>query len=392
MSARGILFLVARYLRFHRAKTVILTACVTATICLPLTVHRLVERFESGLLARARSTPLVLGARGSRFDLVLHALYFKATPPGTVAMGVVQRIRDSGFARPIPLHARFTARGAPLVGTSLEYFAFRGLRVADGRGLARLGDCVLGARAARDLRLHPGDRLMTDPENVFDIAGSYPVNLRVTGVLAPAGTPDDGAVFADIKTAWLVQGLAHGHQDVVRTTNDEVILSRRADNVVANAALPPFVEVTETNLASFHFHGDPAGFPATAVLAEPADSKSGTLLRGRFQDAEGTEQILVPAPVVEELMGLVFRVKRFFDANMAVVSASTALFLALVVLLSLRLRRREMEVLFMLGCSRGLMVRLQAVELAFVAAASTLLAWAIAEGLARLAPRWMGWE
>ena len=392
MSARGAWFLAGRYLRFHRAKTLILLACVTATISLPLTVRTLVERFETGLLSRARVTPLVVGARGSRFDLVLHALYFKAAPPGTVPMEVVQRIRETGYARPIPLYIRYTAQGFPLVGTSLAYFDFRGLRVATGHGLVRLGDCVLGAGAAHDLGLKPGDRLMTDPENVFDIAGSYPVNLRVTGVLAPTGTPDDGAVFADVKTAWLVQGLAHGHQDVTRMTNDDVILSRSASNVVANAALPQCVEVTPTNLASFHFHGDPATFPVTAIVAVPSDKKAETLLRGRFQGADRAEQMLVPVAVVEDLMGLVFRVKRFFDANMAIVSASTGLFLALVVLLSLRLRRREMEILFMMGCSRGFMFRLQAMELACIAAVSALFSCGVAMLAVRLVPRWLGLE
>jgi hypothetical protein len=46
---------------------------------------------------------------------------------------------------------------------------------------------------------------------------------------------------------------------------------------------------------------------------------------------------------------LVFRIKRFFDANAALVGVATGLFLLLVVLLSVRLRRPEMETLFRLG-------------------------------------------
>ena len=391
MSMRGVFFLAGRYLWFNRVKSVILLGCVTITIGLPLGVRLLVARFEAGLLDRAHRTPLVVGARGSRVDLVLHALHFKVAAPGSVPMATAQEIRDTGFAEPIPLHSRYTARGYPVVGTTLSYFDFRQLRVARGTGLTRLGDCVLGADSSRGLGLEPGDRLLTDPENVFDIAGSYPVNLRVAGVLARKGTPDDGAVFVDIKTAWLVQGLAHGHQDVTTSTNDDVVLARRAGNVVANAALPQYLEVTSSNVASFHFHGDPETFPVTAILAVPADRKSETLLRGRFQDPRRAEQMLVPTTVVEELLGLVFRVKRFFDANMAMVAVSTALLLALVILLSLRLRRREMEVLFRLGCSRGLMVRLQLVEWGTLLAASAGLAWMLAKVAASVVPRWLGW-
>ena len=42
MSVQGVGFLALRYLRFHWVKTVILLACVTSTLCLPLTVQRLI--------------------------------------------------------------------------------------------------------------------------------------------------------------------------------------------------------------------------------------------------------------------------------------------------------------------------------------------------------------
>ena len=111
----------------------------------------------------------------------------------------------------IPILEKFTARGFPIVGTSLEYFNFRGLRVAQGEGLTRVADCVLGATVAAKLGLQPGDQLTSDPENVFDLAGSYPVILHIKGILAPTGTADDGAIFTDYKTCWCILGIMHGH-------------------------------------------------------------------------------------------------------------------------------------------------------------------------------------
>ena len=37
----------------------------------------------------------------------------------------------------------------------------------------------------------------------------------MVGILAPTSTPDDEAVFVDIKTAWVISGIGHGHEDVV---------------------------------------------------------------------------------------------------------------------------------------------------------------------------------
>ena len=372
---KQVLFLAWQSLRFNRLQSVILVFGLAVTLYLPLAVNGLVGRYQAGLLQRAATTPLVAGALGSRFDLVLHALYFRGRVPRLLKMADVEALRDTGYAQPIPLYARYTARRAPIVGTTLDYFAFRQLRLARGEQLLELGDCVLGAEVAADLNLAPGDRLMTDPENVFDIAGSYPVSLRVMGVLAPARAPDDGAVFVNLKTAWLIQGLAHGHSDITGTNADAgVVLSRSTTNVTANAALAEFTEVTATNITSFHFHGDPADFPVSAVLPVAKDEKSAALLRGRYQGPEATVQILAARSVVEELLGLVFRVKRFFDVNAALVAAATGLFLLLVVVLSLRLRRPEMETMFRLGCARGLMAKLVAAELGAILLVSAALA------------------
>jgi putative ABC transport system permease protein len=224
---------------------------------------------------------------------------------------------------------------------------------------------------------------------VFDIAGSYPVKLRVMGVLEPSGTPDDRAVFVDIKTAWLVEGLAHGHSDITATNTDgSVVLNRDETNVTANAALLEFTEVTPQNIASFHFHGDPDQFPISAVIPVPKDERSATLLRGRYQGPESSVQILVARSVVEELMGLVFRIKRFFDANAALVGVATGLFLLLVVLLSVRLRRPEMETLFRLGCARGLIAKLVATELFAIGGVSFVLALIGAQATTSLVSLW----
>lgn len=386
---KQVFFLAWQSLRFNRLQSAILIFGLAVTLYLPLAVNGLVARYQAGLLQRAETTPLVAGGLGSRFDLVLHALYFRGGVPRQLKMTDVQAIRDTGYAQPIPIYARYTAKRAPIVGTTLDYFTFRQLRMAQGEQLVQLGDCVLGAEVAAALHLGPDDRLMTDPENLFDIAGSYPVKLRVMGVLAPARTPDDAAVFVDLKTAWLIEGLAHGHSDVTATNADpNVVLNRSATNVTANAALVEFTEVTPENIASFHFHGDPADFPVSAVLPVAKDERSAALLRGRYQGPEVTVQILAARSVVEELLGLVFRIKRFFDANAALVAVATGLFLVLVVMLSLRLRRPEMETMFRLGCARGLMARLVTAELLAIGLVSAALAIAGTEITLALVSLW----
>ncbi len=370
-------FLAWRYVAFHKGKTTILVACVSLTLFLPLFLSRMISGFEERLMARAEATPLVIGAKGSRFDLALHALHFRGRTPDLLSMRDHREIRETGLAMAVPLFSRFSARGYSIAGTTLDYFTQRKLTVARGETLSMLGDCVLGANVARELKLGPGDHLLSDPKNVFDIAGDYPLRMRVTGVLATSESPDDNAVFVDLKTAWVIEGIGHGHKDMEKAPDRNVVLERSDTNVVANAALPQFMEITSENSASFHFHAEPEDLPITATLAWPNDEKSRALLLGRFNTGHGDTQILVSTEVVGEMLGLVFKVKRFFDANFALFAVSTGLFLALTILLSLRLRRREMQTLFQLGCSRGTVFWLQAAELAIVLAISLCVAAAL---------------
>ena len=74
------------------------------------------------------------------------------------------------------------------------------------------------------------------------------------------------------------------------------------------------------------------------------------------------------------MMGMVLRVRQFMDANYAFVAITTALLLLLIVALSRRLRAKEMETMFLLGCSRGTLITLQVAELTIIFASSAVLA------------------
>ena len=381
-----ILYLAWRYVTYHKLKTAILTICLTLTAVLPLSAHLLIAQYGDSLTARARATPLVVGAKGNRFDLVLKALYFGSAQVDTIRMAEVDAVRDSGLAAAVPLHLRFTARGYPIVGTTLDYFEFRGLRIARGTGLHRLGQAVLGAKVATALHIGPGDHLFSDQSSLYDISKTYPLKMAVVGVLAESDSPDDDAVFVDIKTAWVIEGIIHGHQDVVKTADASVVLQRTDENVVAGPAIVEYNEVTPENIGYFHMPAAPGDLPLSAIIVLPHDRKSATLLKARYGLSE-TQRMLVPEEVVAELLGLVFQVKRFFDANFALITVSTALFLVLVVLLSRRIRKREMETMFKIGCSRLTVFWLQAAELLIVVALGLGAAAALSAVIMLAAPR-----
>lgn len=367
------LYLAWRYLAFNKVRTATLVACVTLIAVVPLALELLLAESERQLLSRAESTPLLLGSRGSALDLVMNGLYFDDEVPELVSMAAVNEVEDSELAVAIPLYVRFNARRFPIVGTSLDYFNFRNLDIAQGRQMALLGEAVIGADVAEDLNLSAGESLLSSPETVFDLAGVYPLKMKVVGVLERSHTPDDLAVFVDVKTAWVVQGLVHGHEDLIKSTDSSAVIDRTDTNVVASARLVEYTEITDKNIDSFHFHGDPQEYPLSAVIVLPNDEKSGTIFRGRYLEGEGQYQLVVPEKVIDGLLANIFRIKNMLDAVILVVGIATIMALALVFALSLRLREREMRTVFHIGGSRLTIARLLFAEITIIVAASALL-------------------
>lgn len=367
------LYIAWKYLAFNKIRTVILIACITLIATLPLALNLVLDQSERQFLERARTTPLILGAKGSSLDLVMNSLYFTDVVPEPVSMEAYEQILQSGLAQAIPMQVRFKARGYPVVGTTVDYFDYRGLIIAEGHGLALLGDCVLGSQAAKNLQLKPGDSLISSPENLFDLAGIYPLKMSVAGILAETKTADDHAVFVDLKTGWVIEGLGHGHENLEQTKENSVILEKQDNRIIANAKLLQFTEINEQNINSFHFHGSPDLYPITAVIALPTDEKARTILLGRYLTNSQGFQLVRPEGIIEELLDNIFKIKSVLDAVILMVGLSTVLALLLVFSLSIKLRQREIDIIFKLGCSRATTARLLFAEILIVFMVSLFL-------------------
>lgn len=367
-------YLAYKYLTFNKFRTLVLIASIGIIIFLPNGLQKLITESEQQMMSRANSTPLIVGAKGSSTDLVINSLYFQQEKIENIKSNVADKLDDTGLGYSIPILSAFNARGFPIVGTTLEYFTFRKLNLQNGRNITYIGECVVGYKVAQDLNLSPGDSLISSPENYFDFAGVYPLKMNVVGILNPSDTPDDKAIFTDLKTNWIIVGLGHGHQDVTKTTDQSIILNKDSSNVTANAKLFIYNEINQKTLESFHFHGDIRNYPITSVIFVPKDQKSNTILRGRFEAAELPNQIVVPVKVVGNLLQSIFRIKEIFNTVFVLVGFATILILGLIVTLSIRLRKDEIFTMFTIGSSRAKVTEIISFELLIIIICSAAVA------------------
>ena len=381
-----VLFLAWRYLKYYWLKTVILIISISLIAFIPFGLKVVVGQASAMLTSRAETTPLLIGAKGSALDLTLSSLYFRTPNFDPLPYREIAWINSTGLATAVPLHLRYTASGFRIIGTTTEYFEYRNLTMERGRFMALLGECILGTAVADRLKLSVDDTLLSSPAGAFDVAGSYPLKMKVVGVLSPAGTPDDEAVFVDLKTAWVISGLAHGHMDMNDPDSESGILERQEGNIVANASVLSYTEITPENIRSFHFHGDPDEFPIDAVIAIPKNRRSAVMLRGRYEERTDAVQILVPSRVISELVDTVLSVRNFVIMGSVGVAIVTLAVVVLVFTLSIRLRKREIETIRKIGGTSRKLKAVLASEILIVICFSAIMSAVMVSILSRFGP------
>lgn len=353
---RSILFLAYKYIAHNYIKTIVLTICLLLTMVVPLAAYFIIDAYQEHLQERAYGVTLIAGRRGNDYDILLRSLYYKGAYPGSLSMQDLQDVEHVG--KTIPMYLPFTGHklyssqeknayydNVPIVGTRLDYFSLRNAQLAQGRWPVILGEAVVGAQVAQRMNIRPGDFVLSDQKNLYDITASYPLKMKVVGILRRTHSPDDDVIFVDIKTTWIIEGIFHGHDDI---TDD----STSSENiVVSKAKIHEYPEITAQNLHLFHHHGQAKDLPITAILIVAKDHKSKTILRGDYQENERVT-LIQPQKVITRLMSLVLRIHAFFEAYFVLVIVTVTLFILLIVMLSLRLRAEEFVILYKMGCSK----------------------------------------
>ena len=368
-SLRHAALLATWYLRSAPGRTAVLVVCTAVAVFLPIFTWQAADRVEAALMSRALASPVLIGHQGNEFDLTMNGLYFRGDVRDPIPYGTAQAVQDAGYGTAVPLYVAHSAGGAPIVGTTLTYLEQRGLTVAQGRPPAVLGEVVAGAQLARDFNLSAGDTVRSDLSNLYNIAGAYPILLKVTGVLSATGTPDDAAFFADVKTTWVLDGTLHGHDSVTRdqSLNPD---AEEGENLEATAAIFMFQEITEANRGSFHLHGDIGELPVSSVLVFPPDARAHDQLLGDYAMHDELQAVR-PVQVVRTILGIVLRVEEGLALYFSAIAASTVAFFVLVLSLSLRLRRDELELMQRIGSSRPMIALMVGVEVVLVVLAAT---------------------
>jgi putative ABC transport system permease protein len=195
--------IVRRSLRQHALSTTITALAIALAGGLLLTVWVVKVQSQATFTQVNTGFDAVLGARGSKLQLVLNAIFHLEASAGNLPASDYEAIkRHPAVKRAIPIAVGDNLRGFRIVGTvpelfsDIEYTPGKKFAFAEGRLFdPSTKEAVVGSFAAKKLGLKTGDEFHPFHGLVYDETSQHAETYRVTGVLAPSNTPADKVIW-----------------------------------------------------------------------------------------------------------------------------------------------------------------------------------------------------
>jgi len=233
---------VYKSLRQHLVSTLVSAAAIALAGGLLMSVWVMRQEASRTFTSVSGGFDAVLGARSSKLQLVLNAIFHLEDSPGNIAAADVEVVRKNpNIELGLPIAVGDNYQGYRLVGTTtdlferVEFAPGRRYRVAEpGRPFA-MGEkeAVAGSFAAQQLGLAPGGTFHPFHGLIYDESKQHAETFVVTGVLEPTGTPADRVIWIPL------EGLQRmsGHDVRAATDVSAVLIKLKQSNPMAGFQL-----------------------------------------------------------------------------------------------------------------------------------------------------------
>ncbi len=204
------------YLKKRKLNTllnIVLLTLGVGTIVILLLFNR---QFEDRITRNAAGIDAVVGAKGSPLQLILSSVYHLDVPTGNMPLSqLTPLLMNRAVKSAIPLALGDSYKGFRIVGTTPAYLSLYQATTASGRLWQGELECVVGAGVAGELRLQPGDEIISSHGLSAEGDAHEAHALKVVGVLAPSGTVVDRLIITDVRTIWKLH-----HDDEAENTGN----------------------------------------------------------------------------------------------------------------------------------------------------------------------------
>ena len=207
--------MVWKSLRQHALSTSVTALCVALAGGLLMSVWSIEDQSQEAFTGINGGFDAVLGARGSKLQLVLSSIFHLESSPGNVAWSdylAIERNPNVELAVPIAVGDNF--HGYRIVGTTLDLFvrsqyaSGKRFQIAQGGRLfdPTLREAVVGSFVASKLGLKVGDTFHPFHGLIFDERKRHSETYLVVGLLEPSNTPADRVIWIPLEGVQKMSG------------------------------------------------------------------------------------------------------------------------------------------------------------------------------------------
>ena len=337
----------------------LLAVGLSTAIILKLTEHQLTENINN----TGKDVKLVIGAKGSRLQLVLSSVFQIDNPTGNINYGFYTLLKRNRMIKEmIPVSMGDSYKRKRIVGTNQDYVRLFSGKLKEGVLFEKPLEATIGIAVATELGLKVGDEFVGGHgmEEVLHSHDEY--KYKVVGVLRRSGSVLDNLILTPVQTVWIMHA-GHGDDseytlgagDKSMHTPEEVIedsLSQMAKEHNHEHHHHDHHDHVEVNLDSLLANIDPKDREITAILFP---NLSGNAKIGVLNNANNQPNMMAvdPAP---EIMLLKNKLTPFVSIIIAISWFITiiAMFSVFIGLLnSLRGRKYEIALMRVLGASKA---------------------------------------
>ena len=196
-----------RSLMHRRGSVLLAVLSVAVSLTVLLGVEQIRNQARDSFNRTVSGVDLIVGARTGEINLLLYSVFRIGTPSNNISWHSYRDIaQQPRVAWTIPISLGDSHRGYRVVGTSQDFFSHykygrgRALALASGRPFADTHDLVLGAAVARQLKYEIGDSVVLAHglgSTSFSHHEEHP--FTVSGILEPTGTPVDRALYISLE-------------------------------------------------------------------------------------------------------------------------------------------------------------------------------------------------
>lgn len=207
--------IVTKSIRQYLLSTIITAISVALAAGLLMAVFSIQSQAYSAFTGGPFGFDAVLGARGSKIQLVLNTVFHLETSPGNIPYKVYQEIKkDKRIITAIPYVLGDNYMGFPIVGTiediftKFEYQKHRKFQIAPGGRYFdhRRNEAVIGSFVAQKTGLKVGSKFNPTHGTVHSEELKHEALYHVVGVLKPTNSPSDRAIWIPVDGMYRLEG------------------------------------------------------------------------------------------------------------------------------------------------------------------------------------------